>query len=574
MRRYLPIMLLVCGLLHGPQPVLASSPPLLDKAAARTALQGEGEGTLTVTPDNIVTALAPGSQTTRLLTVTNESGSALNVELQAEARGIETLSTELVLDYSLLVVTPRLHPDADLLASALARLEGVAFSFWDPTQGTPTASDLLPYDVVLIGNLLLWELGGLYRDGLGDALADYVDGGGKIIDTLLLHADDGWGLTGRYRTEGYAPVATASGFDDADRQVEINADEHLLVRGLEAPVAHGSLIVTARDDAVVPATIAGTSSPYLAANESVVFINAQLFDDQTDAELETLLHNAVRYLCGERTPWLSLEPSQLQLADGESGDVTVTLDSSPLSSPAIYDAEIHFGGSEALFELLTVSVELAVLDEPAMGRLGGVISADRSMAPLVNVQVEVEATNSAIHTAVSGEDGSYRFWLTPGSYALSAAQSGYCPYDTNISIAADAQVQHDVVLIYDAPWLVLTPERLVIDDQATGPVSRQLHIDNHGTKPLEWSLEISELADWLVIAPQSGTLAPGDGTSIEVIVETATAPPGWSVIDLPLSSNDPLQSPLAVRLYVRHGGVVLLPAAFGLPKAAAQLPDS
>jgi hypothetical protein len=79
---------------------------------------------------------------------------------------------------------------------------------------SPTADELLTdYDAIVVGSD--WGFGALSADDVGDLLADYVDGGGVVVDTMFDHttwADMGTqeALGGRWQTDGYNPVTLAT----------------------------------------------------------------------------------------------------------------------------------------------------------------------------------------------------------------------------------------------------------------------------------------------------------------------------------------------------------------------------
>jgi hypothetical protein len=79
----------------------------------------------------------------------------------------------------------------------------VSADAFDTSGGTPLAGDLTPYDVVV-------SLGDSdYNDpqAWGDRLADYVDGGGKVLQAAYDNWDSvGAAPTGRFASDGYPPL--------------------------------------------------------------------------------------------------------------------------------------------------------------------------------------------------------------------------------------------------------------------------------------------------------------------------------------------------------------------------------
>jgi hypothetical protein len=90
------------------------------------------------------------------------------------------------------------------LPAQLLMLPGVSHvDTFNAQAATPTVNQLLAYDVVLAFS------NGLFanRVALGDALADYQDGGGVVIGSTFLWDHSPYGLEGRWMTGGYTPFA-------------------------------------------------------------------------------------------------------------------------------------------------------------------------------------------------------------------------------------------------------------------------------------------------------------------------------------------------------------------------------
>ncbi|MFO1093207.1 MAG: hypothetical protein U0992_07820 [Planctomycetaceae bacterium] len=73
---------------------------------------------------------------------------------------------------------------------------------FDASLGTPTLSQLQAYDAVLFYS----DTGFADRDTLGNNLADYVDGGGGVVEATFAFWDSSGGgiaIGGRWRSDGY-----------------------------------------------------------------------------------------------------------------------------------------------------------------------------------------------------------------------------------------------------------------------------------------------------------------------------------------------------------------------------------
>jgi hypothetical protein len=67
---------------------------------------------------------------------------------------------------------------------------------------TPTLADISPYDVVLV-----YTSGSLDdQTALGDVLADYIDGGGKVVTGMYVYRATTQAITGRFVDSPYMPA--------------------------------------------------------------------------------------------------------------------------------------------------------------------------------------------------------------------------------------------------------------------------------------------------------------------------------------------------------------------------------
>ncbi|MBU1661291.1 MAG: carboxypeptidase-like regulatory domain-containing protein, partial [Chloroflexi bacterium] len=108
--------------------------------------------------------------------------------------------------FDVLILTP--DGDVSVLSAALAPFTDLSVTVWDAgTNGEPSVADLLAFDVVILGNDLLWN--NMDKTIVGNNLADYIDQGGKIIEGLYIQSFDNWGFAGRYMTDGYSPFTLA-----------------------------------------------------------------------------------------------------------------------------------------------------------------------------------------------------------------------------------------------------------------------------------------------------------------------------------------------------------------------------
>jgi hypothetical protein len=340
-------------------------------------------GWLEASPLSLATSVEFANQITLPVTLTNPGKSALNYEIFEQDQGYQLLggnqfdqvvipeTTYLFNDHNiqrffhrkpymrpeLQFEVPSLSPsgsfidvllltpdwsaggDISLITATLQAYIDLHLAVWDASTGNPTLGDLLPYDVVIVGNDYKWSSAGMTASSVGDALADYLDTGGGVIDTLFVHDWYGWELSGRYISEGYSPF-TASSVDYTGIPYTLGTvyqASHPVMQGVAAitddPIAGighqnvglaaGALRLADWNDGQV----------YIAVKENVVGINQLWFHGSNwSGDVPTLMHNAIRYLALRDVGWLSAAPaSSLIPASGEQV-VLVTLNSADPSS--------------------------------------------------------------------------------------------------------------------------------------------------------------------------------------------------------------------------------------------------
>jgi hypothetical protein len=176
-------------------------------------------------------------------------------------------------------------------------------AWWDTGVNAPVAADLLPYDVVVVGNDHTWELCAAAAADVGDALADYVDAGGKLLDSNFVH--DYWEMTytwyleGRYIDENYGPFSVADDYVVGPVELVIIDDLHPVMAGVVSITEHmlvinpglqpGALLLAEWDS--------GYNAISVSPDEQVVGINMSIFDNaETTGDTALLLHNALTWL--------------------------------------------------------------------------------------------------------------------------------------------------------------------------------------------------------------------------------------------------------------------------------------
>jgi hypothetical protein len=105
--------------------------------------------------------------------------------------------------FHVLIVYADPKPPTQLQSEIQAEPNVVAVDVFDATVGIPTLGQLQQYDIVVpFSDLAFFD-----ADTLGSNLADYVDGGGIVVQYGFAHAGPGdpAGINGRWLTDGYNP---------------------------------------------------------------------------------------------------------------------------------------------------------------------------------------------------------------------------------------------------------------------------------------------------------------------------------------------------------------------------------
>lgn len=117
-----------------------------------------------------------------------------------------SLSTPaLALDVLIVHSVPSSTFQDDVAAKLGASGAFTSVSSWNATAATPAAFDLAPFDAVFVYT----DQTPLDPVALGDALADYVDAGGAVVDAVFVQ-DNQYGVTGRYQDSGYGALTGTS----------------------------------------------------------------------------------------------------------------------------------------------------------------------------------------------------------------------------------------------------------------------------------------------------------------------------------------------------------------------------
>jgi len=242
--------------------------------------------------------------------------------------------------------------DITLLQNTLAAFPDLEVALWDITHGPPSGSDLAGYDLVIVGNDIRWSAvpPGISPAAIGDALADYIDAGGRVIDTLFAHDHAGWQLAGRYVDGGYAPFTpSTTSITSGPYYLGMVYDAtHPILAGVVAVQDHPSTGICHQDVGVARDATRladwNDGQVLIAYNEKVVGVNQLWFHGASwSGDLPRLMHNAILYLLRGDVDWLAVDPVGGALAPDEEQAVAVFLDAgAPAATrPGQYLAKLY-----------------------------------------------------------------------------------------------------------------------------------------------------------------------------------------------------------------------------------------
>lgn len=129
-------------------------------------------------------------------------------------------------------------------------------------------------------------------------------------------------------------------------------------------------------------------------------------------------------------PWLRERPRTMTLAPGQTRTVTVTFDSSKVTQPGRYTAQIAFD-QDTPYSVDPVAVRMVVNPPPSWGKLLGIVrgrSCSNVVAPLPGATVQVNGFRYG-QTLRTTADGRYAIWIDSnvGQLQMIVAKDGYIP---------------------------------------------------------------------------------------------------------------------------------------------------
>lgn len=433
----------------------------------------------------------------------------------APARTLDVELSNLALDtLKVLILSDDANQgDLDGLDAWLNAYPDLEAHAWLADNGFPTLSDLLDYQVVIVGGRYAFSNAGSEwtSEALGELLADYVEAGGGVImiqNAWLLDTTGAtYGPTGRFQ-DLYSPVQYVSSdpvpYDYNTRNLGVRVAGHPLMADVDAITDNfrayedlrarpGSETVAYYDDGLL----------YVAANPGkVVAINQVLtFENNWTGDVPQLVHNAILYLADGEIPWLQLsDDTDFNIPVDDSDAFTVTLDASTIDQPGTYNAWIWLDNNDLIQQGAYIPVEMDVEPAANMALLAGAITSDRLQEPMEGADVMLDMPSGMLHMQ-SEEQGEFRYWFPAteaGSYMMMAAMPGYVTETMTVTLTAGMTTTVDVELKMDAPWLQHTAESMDVVLLAGDMATRTLLVENFGQQDLEY--ELGEVPPTMTVA--------------------------------------------------------------------------
>jgi hypothetical protein len=390
---------------------------------------------------------------------------------------------------------------------------------FDARMDTPALAQLLAYDaVVLISN-------NPFADpvAMGDVLADYVDGGGTVVQTVPTFYDpwgNGWSLQGRYMDEGYSPfVGVGDWFLWADLGDFDPA--HPIMEGVISAGDYFRQIMELSPGAELVAS--WTDDEFVATKESVVALNTFLPDGYAwSGDVPLIVHNSIAWLMtGGDVPWLASQPVSGTVASLSAEAIMVTLDAgvAEIAQPGQYTAQLRIV-DDTPYNAAAIPITMTVSAPADWGKLAGVVTGlgrcDTPEMPLATATVEIHG----LATTQPDANGQYGYWMSQGTYTVTVSAPGYVPQVFAATIVAGQTTSQDAALHLDAPCTDPPAEALDVTVPQGGLATETLVMGNSGAGELSFTFLESSFDLASVIGPGG---SPMPSSSFQLGAQTGPA---------------------------------------------------
>ena len=352
--------------------------------------------------------------------------------------------------------------------------------YFDARVATPTLAQLLAYDTTIV------MANSPFADpaALGDMLADYVDAGGTVIQTVPTFYDPagrGWGLQGRFINEGYSPfIGTGDWFLWAD----LGAFEtsHPIMQGVTSAGDDLRQMVNLATGADLVAE--WSDDECVATKGSVVALNTFLADDYNwMGDVALIVHNSITWLqAGNDVPWLFEDPITGTVpSDGGLAPIDVTLDTAYVARPGEYYATLNVNNDDPDNSLIGIPVTMTVNAPLTYGKLEGTVTSlghcDTNTTTLEGAEVLIEGSPLILTTDASG---SYAIWLDQSTYTVTVSAADHLADTTVVTVTAQTTTTQDSALRWLQPCVGAEPNRLAVTVDMGTSMTTPLTLTNSG----------------------------------------------------------------------------------------------
>ena len=305
--------------------------------------------------------------------------------------------------YAVLLLTP----DADIsdLHATLSAFPALDVTTYAGNLATLTAAELAPYSVVMTTNNTQWDAVAVQ---VGNALADYVDLGGKVILNSFAYDYFGWELDGRFMTEEYGPFSgTSADFTGTSTLGTVHEPDHPIMAGVTTlsntylwqnpTLAPGAVRIADWND----------GNMFLAANDHSVALNLLPSDGEGAAgwtgDLPTLYYNAIVWLAGEPEPidWLYQQPLTGTVAADSTTTVDIIFDTTVLTQTGVYNAVMQVLTDDPMMSTISIPVTMTVGGAEAGVALDVTVSTDNECGTADSLDVTPGTTVYYCYTVVN-----------------------------------------------------------------------------------------------------------------------------------------------------------------------------
>lgn len=376
----------------------------------------------------------------------------------------------------------------------------------EANETTPHTAELLQYDVVVLAT------DQPYADpvALGDHLANYVDRGGRVVQTVpTFSRDEEWAVQGRFLTDGYTPLIGKGELTYMATLGDYQAG-HPIMQGVSQVSDKLRQIALLQEGAEEIASW-NDGYPMVAVKGSVVAINSFVVDGYVwTGDMDIIVHNSVSWLQSfTLLPWIIKDPTNATLPISATEHVSVTLDAGNLSSPlpGTYHALLTLN-ADTPYEQPSVPITMTVIASAGWGKITGMVSTngycDEHPAALEGAVLELrgagggQSDSEPPQRVATDEQGYYELWFTKEDFPLTiqASAKGYINAEETITISElptdTMMLTRNLTLLWEQPCI--RTDRLSVDETVDFGTSKttRLSIRNDGRSPATLSLSDRE----------------------------------------------------------------------------------